>query len=179
MKPTLICAITFSSFSFQSCQDNDDTAAPINQSTGFYLEGLNQYYLWQPDVPNLSDDRFASQDILNVFLKGYPVPEELFDALRVDKSIDRFSWIVDDYLELEGALSRNQKDWRFTNPGSTTDILDMFVTSSRIRCSNKDINVEPFFYGINGTQLTISNYQSLLMILYFEPADYNSEPLHP
>jgi hypothetical protein len=33
----------------------------------------------------------------------YPVPEELFDA-RVDKSIDRFSWIVDDYLELEGAL---------------------------------------------------------------------------
>jgi D-serine deaminase-like pyridoxal phosphate-dependent protein len=46
---------------------------------------------------------FASQDILNVFW-GYPVPEELFDALRVDKSIDRFSWIVDDYLELEGAL---------------------------------------------------------------------------
>jgi hypothetical protein len=37
-------------------------------------------------------------------LRTYPVPEELFDALRVDKSIDRFSWIVDDYLELEGAL---------------------------------------------------------------------------
>jgi hypothetical protein len=34
-------------------------------------------------------------------LRTYPVPEELFDALRVDKSIDRFSWIVDDYFELE------------------------------------------------------------------------------
>jgi hypothetical protein len=68
------------------------------------MERLNQYYLWQPDVPNLSDDRFASQNELNTFLQTYPVPEELFDALRVDKSIDRFSWIVDDYLELEGAL---------------------------------------------------------------------------
>jgi hypothetical protein len=31
MKPTLKFALYFfSSFSFQSCQDNDDTAAPIN-----------------------------------------------------------------------------------------------------------------------------------------------------
>jgi hypothetical protein len=77
---------------------------PINlEVQDFIWKGLNQYYLWQPDVPNLSDDRFASQNELNAFAT-YPVPEELFDALRVDKSIDRFSWIVDDYLELEGAL---------------------------------------------------------------------------
>jgi hypothetical protein len=83
----------------------DDTAAPINlEVQDFIWKGLNQYYLWQPDVPNLSDDRFASQNKLNTFLQTYPVPEELFNALRVDKSIDRFSWIVDDYLELEGAL---------------------------------------------------------------------------
>jgi hypothetical protein len=51
------------SFSFQSCQDNDDTAGTDKpRSPGFYLKGLNQYYLWQPDVPNLSDDRFASQE---------------------------------------------------------------------------------------------------------------------
>jgi hypothetical protein len=42
-------------------------------------------------------------------LQTYPVPEELFDALRVDKSIDRFSWIVDDYLELEGRFKELQK----------------------------------------------------------------------
>jgi hypothetical protein len=33
----------------------------------FVWKGLNQFYLWQEDVPNLSDDRFASQDELNVF----------------------------------------------------------------------------------------------------------------
>jgi hypothetical protein len=35
------------------------------------------------------------------FLAGYPVPENLFNALRVDKSIDRFSWIVDDIYNLK------------------------------------------------------------------------------
>jgi hypothetical protein len=68
------------------------------------MERAKPIYLWQPDVPNLSDDRFASQNKLKLSLQTYPVPEELFNALRVDKSIDRFSWIVDDYLELEGAL---------------------------------------------------------------------------
>jgi len=88
-------------FSFQGCQDMDDVAAPINlEVQDFIWKGLNQYYLWQADVPNLADDRFASQNELNAFLRGYTVPEELFDALRVDKSIDRFSWIVSDYLEI-------------------------------------------------------------------------------
>jgi hypothetical protein len=46
----------------------DDTAAPINlEVQDFIWKGLNQYYLWQPDVPNLSDDRFASQNKLNTF----------------------------------------------------------------------------------------------------------------
>jgi hypothetical protein len=75
------------------------------------MERLNQYYLWQPDVPNLSDDRFASQNELNTFLQTYPVPEELFDALRVDKSIDRFSWIVDDYLSSKVRFKESQKKW--------------------------------------------------------------------
>jgi hypothetical protein len=66
----------------------DDTAAPINlEVQDFIWKGLNQYYLWQPDVPNLSDDRFASQNKLNTFAD--PVPEELFDALRsINLSID-------------------------------------------------------------------------------------------
>jgi hypothetical protein len=50
--------------------------------------------------PMPADDRFAPSTA-ECFLSGYPVPEKLFDALRVDKSIDRFSWIVDDYLQLE------------------------------------------------------------------------------
>ena len=98
-------------FTFQSCQDNDDSPPPASLDIqDFIWKGLNQYYLWQADVPNLDDKRFADQAALNTFLRGYPVPEELFDALRVDKTIDRFSWIVDDYLELEGALQGTTKN---------------------------------------------------------------------
>ena len=68
-------------FIFQSCQDNDDVAPSANlEVQDFIWKGLNQYYLWQPDVPNLGDDRFANQNALNSFLSGYSKPETLFDA---------------------------------------------------------------------------------------------------
>jgi carboxyl-terminal processing protease len=156
-------------FTFQSCQDMDDVAAPINlEVQDFIWKGLNQYYLWQADVPNLADDRFASQDQLNVFLRGYPVPEELFDALRVDKSIDRFSWIVSDYLELEQALGGISKNHGAEfglvyKPGSTTEIFGYVrYILPNSDAATKDIQRGTIFSGVNGTQLTVNNYQSLL-----------------
>ncbi|NGY38502.1 peptidase S41 [Flavobacterium sp. XN-5] len=169
-------------FSFQGCQDNDDTAAPISlEVQDFIWKGLNQYYLWQADVPNLSDDRFATQDALNTFLRGYPVPEDLFDALRVDKSIDRFSWIVDDYLELEGVLQGTTKndglDFGLSyKPGSTTELFGYVrYIIANSDASNKAIKRGDMFTAVNGAQLTVSNYQSLLAADSYtlNLADYN------
>lgn len=175
-------------FSFQGCQDMDDTAAPINlEVQDFIWKGLNQYYLWQADVTNLSDDRFATQGALNTFLKGYPVPEELFAALRVDKSIDRFSWIVNDYLELEGALQGTTKNngvefGLVYKLGSTTDLFGYvryIIPGSD--AATKDIQRGAIFYGINGTQLTVSNYQSLIGLEShtLNLADYNGGAITP
>lgn len=169
-------------FTFQSCQDQDDLAAPINlEVQDFIWKGLNQYYLWQADVPNLSDDRFASQNELNVFLTEYPIPEELFDALRVDKTIDRFSWIVSDYLELEQALGGISKNHGAEfglvyKSGSTSEIFGYVrYILPNSDAATKDIQRGTIFSGVNGTQLTVSNYQSLLgadsYTLNF--ADYN------
>jgi hypothetical protein len=76
--------------------------------------------------PNLANDRFADQAALDAFLQGYPVPEELFDALLF-KTKDKFSWIVDDYLELEGQIQGTTKimglNLDFVRPGSTTNIF--------------------------------------------------------
>jgi carboxyl-terminal processing protease len=175
-------------FTFQSCQDMDDVAAPINlEVQDFIWKGLNQYYLWQSEVPNLSDDRFASQDELNVFLRGYTVPEELFDALRVDKSIDRFSWIVSDYLELEQALGGISKSSGVEyglvyKPGSTKEIFGYVrYILPNSDATAKDIQRGTIFYGINGTQLTVSNYQSLLGADNYtlNLADYNGGAITP
>ena len=156
-------------FTFQSCQDNDDVAPTSNlEVQDFIWKGLNQYYLWQADVPNLGDDRFANQAALNTFLSGYPEPETLFDALRVDESIDRFSWIVDDYLELEGQLQGTSKNNGVEfglsyMPGSTTEIfgyVKYIIANSD--AANKNIKRGDFFTAVNGTKITAGNYQSLL-----------------
>ena len=172
MKPTLKYLVLFfvSLFLLQGCQDNDDTSSvPANLVVqDFIWKGLNQYYLWQADVPNLSDDRFASQAQLNVFLAGYPAPENLFNALRVDNSIDRFSRITSDYLLLEGVLQGITKNdgvefGLVYKPGSTSDIFGYvryIIPNSD--AASKDIRRGDLFYAVNGTQLTVNNVSSLL-----------------
>lgn len=161
--------------SFQSCQDNDDVAAPnALEVQNFIWKGLNLYYLWQADVPNLSDTRFANQAALNTFLTGYPVPENLFDALRVDSSIDRFSWIVDDYLTLEGELQGNTNNngvdfvlYKRQNSDEVFGVVRYIIANSN--ASNKNIHRGDFFTGVNGTTL---NKDNLINLLFGSNNDY-------
>lgn len=156
-------------FCFQACQDQDDVAAPKNlQVQDFIWKGLNQYYLWQGDVPNLADDRFANQEQLNSFLRGYPDPETLFNSLRVDSSIDRFSWIVDDYTvleqELQGTSKNNGIDFKLSPKSKGSNDLIGFVRYilPNSDAANKGVKRGDLFYAINGTQITYDNYRTLL-----------------
>ena len=154
-----------SAFVFQSCQDEDDFAnLDVND---FIWKGLNVYYLWQDDVPNLSDNKFRTQQELYSFLNGYSKPETLFESLLY-KPQDRFSWIVDDYLELEGQLQGTTN-----NNGVEFGLSRKFEGSSEIfgwvryiipnsDASTKNIKRGDIFYGVNGTQLTVNNWESLL-----------------
>ncbi len=161
-----LIGLLFLIFSLQSCEDNDDVY--VSSVQNFIWKGLNFYYLWQADVPNLADDRFANQTELNYFLYGYPVPEKLFDALRVDKTIDRFSWIVDDYLVLEGELQGNTNnngvDFGLSRKSSGSNEVIGWVRYiiPNSNASSKDIKRGDVFYAVNGTSLTIDNYKSLL-----------------
>jgi carboxyl-terminal processing protease len=156
-------------FCFQACQDQDDVAAPKNlQVQDFIWKGLNQYYLWQADVPNLADDRFGNQEQLNSFLRGYPDPETLFNSLRVDSSIDRFSWIVDDYTvleqELQGTSKNNGIDFKLSPKSKGSNDLIGFVRYilPNSDAASKGVKRGDLFYGINGTQITYDNYKTLL-----------------
>lgn len=176
MKTTfkLIIVFLLSSFIFQSCQDEDDFAnLDIND---FVWKGLNVYYLWQDEVPNLSDNKFANQKELNTFLNGYSTPESLFESLLykpeslfpASEAVDRFSWIVDDYLELEGQLqgTTNNNGVEFGLSRKSVGSSELFGWVQYIipnsDASTKNIKRGEVFYGVNGTQLTINNYQALL-----------------
>ena len=156
-------------FIFQSCQDEDDVATPMNiEIQNFVWKGLNLYYLWQADVPNLADTKFKNQAELNNFLSGYPKPENLFDALRVDKNIDKFSWIVDDYLVLEGQLqgttNNNGVEFGLSYKASGSNEIIGWVryVIPNSDASTKNIKRGDIFYAVNGTQLTDANYAALL-----------------
>ncbi|RDI58124.1 S41 family peptidase [Flavobacterium glaciei] len=166
-KITLLLFISI--FTFQSCQDNDDVAPPANlEIQDFIWKGMNQYYLWTDEVPNLDENRFADQASLNNFLKAFDTPENLFAALRVDASKDKFSWIVDDYLELEGQLqgTTNNNGVEFGLSRKSTGSSEIFGFVRYIipgsNASTKDIKRGDIFTAVNGTPLTVSNYQSLL-----------------
>lgn len=185
----IVLLLLLSFFAFPSCEDMDDVAPPVSvEINDFVWKGLNLYYLWQADVPNLSDKRFANQAELNTFLKGYTTPEDLFDALRVDPSIDRFSWIVSDYLKLEGQLAGTTKNngmdfgLYLKSSGSSEVFGWVRYIIPNSDASTKDIKRGEIFYGVNGTQLTKSNYQELLSnsegyTLNF--ADYNNGAITP
>jgi carboxyl-terminal processing protease len=159
----------------QACQkDQDDTIVGSSSSTAnlevqnFIWKGLNQYYLWQTDVANLADNRFANQAALDAFLTNYKVPQDLFDALRVSPTIDRFSWMVDDYVTLEqslqGITKNNGVEFGLSyKPNSTTEVFGYvryIIPGSD--ASTKDIRRGEIFTAVNGTPLTTTNYQSLL-----------------
>ncbi|MCA6422320.1 MAG: peptidase S41 [Flavobacterium sp.] len=152
-----------------SCEDMDDNAVTSSlEIKDFVWKGMNLYYLWQADVPDLGDERFANQTQLNTFLETFENPTTLFNALRVDTSIDRFSVIYSDYSVLEGVLSgntlNNGMDYGLRyKSGSTTDIYGWV----RYIIPNSDAAAKPvargnIFYAINGTPLTIDNYRTLL-----------------
>ena len=170
---------------FQSCEDIDDVAAPASSEVNdFIWKGLNQYYLWVKDVPNLSEDRFAKQTELNAFLAGYSKPETLFQSLlykpvslypKKGEAIDRFSWIVSDYLELEGVLQGTTKndgvDFGLTYQSSNSNAIFGYVRYiiPNSDASTKAIKRGDIFYAVNGIPLFNNkitgenNYQTLLL----------------
>jgi C-terminal processing protease CtpA/Prc len=127
-------------------------------------------------VPNLADDRFSSQEELNSFLNNYNSPEDLFQDLLnkpiskypKGQAIDRFSWIVDDYSvleqELQGTTKNDGVDFRLSyKPNSTTELVGYVrYILPNSDASTKDIKRGDLFTGVNGTQLTVSNYMALL-----------------
>lgn len=187
-KVSRLLLILLSLFALQSCEDQNDNDVPSNlQVQDFVWKGMNLYYLWQEDVPDLADDRFANQGELNSFLDNYDNPADLFQHLRTAPTIDRFSAIFSDYTVLEGVLSGTTKNngvdfgLRYKS-GSTTDIFGWVrYILPNSDASGKDIHRGDIFYAINGTPLTADNYQALLAADTYtlNLADYDNGNITP
>tara|TARA_B100000787_G_scaffold169824_1_gene162410 strand:+ start:14282 stop:15739 length:1458 start_codon:yes stop_codon:yes gene_type:complete len=162
----IITCITF----FISCKKSDNFTANGNDEIHLFIwRAMNNYYLWQPNVPDLSDTRFTTVGQVYSEYSNFSSPSDVFESLRYQPGVvDRFSWIVDDYIALENSfqginlsngmefgLVRYANDAakvfgyvRYVIPGSDAEI--------------KNIERGILFSEVDGTQLTESNYRNLL-----------------
>ena len=136
------------------------------QINDFVWEGLNYFYYWQESVPDLADSKRSDVAAYKEFIGQESNPEDFFESLL--HANDRFSWIVDDYEELENALqgieaSNGVEFGLLLACEGCTDVAGYVrYIHPNSDASDKNIQRGDFFYGVNGTTLNLLNYRSLL-----------------
>jgi C-terminal processing protease CtpA/Prc len=158
------------SFSTVSCfEDSDDNLTSASQINDFVWKGMNLFYLYKDDVPNLANDRFSSIPDYSDYLNSYNSPFDLFNSLKYQpETIDRFSWIVDDYIALEqffdGISTSNGMEYQLFRFSSTDTNRYGFVTHvlPNTEAESNGVKRGDVFYGIDGQQLTSDNASQLL-----------------
>lgn len=166
------------------CSKEEDNIPTDIEIQNFIWKGLNAYYFWQQDIPDLSDQKFSSQDQLNSFLEDYNQPEELFyNLLNNYPTTDKYSWIVDDYVALEQLLLQGISGITGAEfglayeTGSDTDLYGYIrYVIPESDAATKNIQRGDVFYAVDGTELNINNYRDLLFSASsytLNLADYN------
>ncbi|PHQ28876.1 S41 family peptidase [Leeuwenhoekiella nanhaiensis] len=101
-----IAAFLVLALSWSCANDRDDELGPVSflEIKNFIYDGMQLYYLYKPEVPELANDFFESRDARNDFLNSFDTPENFFYN-GVVAPVDRFSFITDDYRELERSFA--------------------------------------------------------------------------
>jgi len=161
---SLVLSLTFSCF-----QDDDDTATGTTDIKNFVWKAMNFAYLYKDDSPNLANDRFATESDYQSFLNNYESPENLFESLIFDReTVDRFSWITNDYIALEqqfsGVTKTNGAEFNFYYaPGSSSDVFGIVrLVQPNSNASTTTLTRGQVFNEIDGVSLTNNNLRGLL-----------------
>ncbi len=157
---------------------NDPEFVEIND---FIYRAMSEYYLYKSEQPRLADGYFETEDEYNEFLRSYTTPENLFENLTVPK--DRFSFITDNYIELENSISGISKTTGvdyilyYISENSNALIGQVRYIVPGSNAEGKSIKRGDLFTRINGEQITLKNYQKIFSgnSLTYTLADLNSE----
>jgi len=171
------------SLSLYNCKKSENIPADL-EINNFVWKGLNAFYLWQDQVPDLADTKFSSQGQLNTFLSGYDTPNGLFYSLLYQyPNVDKYSWIVDDYVALENSLQgvnvTNGMEFGLVRYDDTPSNLFGYVryVVPGSDADTKGVTRGLIFNQVDGVQLTETNYRVLLfsssLSYTITIADYN------
>ncbi|MBK8805867.1 MAG: hypothetical protein IPO21_04115 [Bacteroidales bacterium] len=142
----------------------------------FIWNSMQQYYLWTDLVPALDDSYYENTDEKEGFFEAFDDHSIFFESLIFNRAmIDKWSWIVDDYQELENALKGNTTSYGFefkllrysgndliavvlyVHKGSPADIAGMKRGYLFRSVNNQNLNVSNYIDLLfSGNQLTFS-----------------------
>lgn len=160
-----------------SCfEDSDDIIVSETDKTeelnDFVWKGMNSWYNWQTDVPDLADSKADDNDSYKAYLNQYNTPQSLFNSLIYQpESVDRFSWFIEDYIEQEKAFQGITKSFglrfegvQINNDGDVVIYVRHVAEDSPASLAN--IKRGDIINAINGTILTTSTYSAATNGLY-------------
>ncbi len=163
----LIAALFF--FILSACNKNKESLVEVSEIDTFIWNGLRQYYLWVDEVPDLDASSFSNDNELAQFLYAYNGDhEELFTNLLYRYGeIDKWSWIVDDYIALEnsfqGITTSMGFEYGLVRIGDSDDIFGYIrYVVPNSPADQAGLERGEIFISIDGQSLTVNNYRDLL-----------------
>jgi|GEM_PF-100495 len=140
-----------------------------NEVNTFIWSALHDVYLWNSLVPNLSASKFSITDSLNVFLNTYSDPQALFTSLLYQyNKIDKWSFLVDNSKTIDDWISGTSKTMGFDfmlgrigNSDNLFGFVRYVIKGSPAEAAG--MKRGDIFMKVNDQQLTVSNYQNLLI----------------
>tara|TARA_R110001583_G_scaffold191529_4_gene356792 strand:- start:4957 stop:6423 length:1467 start_codon:yes stop_codon:yes gene_type:complete len=155
-----------------SCfKDNDDKLISVSEINDFVWKGMNSWYNWQTQVPDLADSKKDNSNNYDAYLKQFQKPEDLFNSVIYQKDvIDRFSWFIDDYIIQEQQFQGISKSFgmRFQSVqiNSSGDII-IYVryVANNSPASAANIKRGDIISALNGTLLNTTNFSDLVNTL--------------
>lgn len=143
---------------------NDSISLRINK---FIFNGLRKYYFWTDTITYFKNTDNIYYNSLNMSLYSHSNHNEVFKDLLF-KNYDKWSWIVDDYSQLESQLLGMAKSMGFefglvkTSQSNNNLLGYVRYVIKNSPADNAGIARGNMFIEVNGEQLTTSNYIRLL-----------------
>lgn len=135
----------------------------------FIHDGLQLYYLWMDSIPRLTAQKYTIKDTLNALLNSYNDPQKFFTSLLYKyQAVDKWSFMVADPNVIsnwiQGISETMGFDFMLVRIGSTDNIFGFVRYIYKGGPADlAGMKRGDLFMQVNGTQLTVSNYQTLLL----------------